>query len=208
MSILPAWLIYLLLAVSAAVENLFPPFPGDTIIAFGAYLSGRGFLGTLPVYLWSVAGNLSSHLLIYYLGRTQGRDFIKKHPRMFHSELIPRIALLYRRWGVGLIFISRFLVGMRSIVPLFAGVSRFRLRRFLFPITVSVLFHHALLVYLGHTVGRNWEQIKQILKNVNLGLGLVAVALLVVVIFWLRSLGRRRRKRLEKSIDNRGDLLQ
>ncbi len=208
MAVLPTELIYLLLAVSAAIENLFPPFPGDTIIAFGAYLAGRGVLGTLPVYLWTVAGNLSSHLLIYYLGRSQGRDFIKKHPRMFHPELIPRMVLLYRRWGMGVIFASRFMVGMRSIVPLFAGISRFRLRRFLFPITVSVLVHHALLVYLGHAVGRNWEEIKQLLRDVNLGLGLAGLVLMLVVVFWFRRLNRRRKERLEKSMVNKRDLFR
>ena len=35
---LPDCLIYLLLGMSAFVENIFPPIPGDTIIAFGAYL--------------------------------------------------------------------------------------------------------------------------------------------------------------------------
>jgi len=204
----PAWLIYLLLAVCAAIENLFPPFPGDTTIAFGAYLAGRGTLAWLPVYIWATAGNLSSHLFLYYLGRSRGRDFIKKHPRMFHAELLPRMTLLYRRWGVGLIFVSRFLVGIRSMVPLFAGVSRFRLRRFLWPLIVSVLVHHALLVYLGHTVGRNWEEIKQVLKNLNLGLGLVGLALLLLVVFWFRRLSRQRRKRLERRMGNGGDFLK
>ncbi|MBN2289286.1 MAG: DedA family protein [Candidatus Glassbacteria bacterium] len=206
-TVLPPWLLYLLLAVAAAVENLFPPFPGDTTIVFGAYLAGLGALRVLPVYLWTVAGNLASNLLIYYLGLSQGRDFIRKHPRMFHQELIPRMTLLYRRWGVGVIFISRFLVGMRTIVPLFAGVSRFRLRRFLLPIVVSILIQHALLVYLGHAVGRNWNEIKQFLGEVNLGLGFVALALLVVVIFWFRAFGRRRRKKLEKTGQNQGDFL-
>ena len=35
---LPDPLIYLALGVSAFVENVFPPIPGDTITAFGAFL--------------------------------------------------------------------------------------------------------------------------------------------------------------------------
>jgi membrane protein DedA with SNARE-associated domain len=187
---------------------MFPPFPGDTIIAFGAYLAGRGFLWWLPVYLWTVAGNFGSQLLIYYLGRSRGREFIKKHPRLFHPELLPRVALLYRRWGMRLIFFSRFLVGMRSIVPLFAGISRFKPRRFLIPITVSILVQHGVIIYLGHLVGRNWEEIKKILEEINLGLGVVAVVFVLLLVFWFRKISRHSKKRLERRMNNnKGDLL-
>ncbi|MEA2062453.1 MAG: DedA family protein [Gemmatimonadota bacterium] len=193
---------------TTAVENLFPPFPGDTITVFGAYLAGRGILAWPMVYLFTVTGNMASNLFLFYLGRGRGRNFIKNHPRLFHPELIPRVGLFYRRWGAGLIFGSRFLVGMRSIVPLFAGVTHLRPRKFLVPITVSILLQHALLIFLGHSVGKNWEEILQLVKNVNLGLGLVAAVLVVLAVFWYRKLNRYLKHELETTDENIGDSLK
>ena len=56
---LPDGLIYLLLGVSAFVENVFPPVPGDTITAFGAFLVGTQRLSFFGVYLSTTAGSTS-----------------------------------------------------------------------------------------------------------------------------------------------------
>jgi membrane protein DedA with SNARE-associated domain len=177
------------------VENLIPPFPGDTITVFGAYLAGRGFLDPLLVFASTTLGNLATNLFLYYVGLRRGREFIRKHRRLFHEDLLPRIALFYRKWGVWTILFSRLLVGLRPIVPLFAGVSRLRPRKFILPIICGIVIQHALMVYLGYTVGQKWEFIKSILKDVNLGLGLVALAVAILIFLWFRSVRKSRLKR-------------
>ena len=172
-----------------------PPFPGDTITVFGAYLAGRGFLDPVIVFSATVAGNIATNLFLYYIGIHRGRAFIRKHKRLFHEDLLPRIALFYRKWGVGTIIFSRFLVAFRSIVPLFAGVSRLRPRKFILPIICAILIQHALLVYLGYMLGQKWEFIKAVLRDINLGLGLLALALAVLIFFWFRSVRKARLKR-------------
>ncbi len=197
---LPPWLIYCLLMSASALENIFPPFPGDTITVFGAYLAGRGLIAPLPVFLFTAAGNLASNLLLYYIGLSRGRSFVMRHKRLFHQDMLARLALFYRKWGQLAIFGSRFLVGLRSMVPLFAGVSRFKPRKFIFPVTVSIIIQHTLLVWLGYTVGQRWEYIKTMLREVNLGLGVVTAVVVVAIIFWLRGVRRHRVRRLERRI--------
>ena len=199
---LPDWLIYFLLFTTSAVENIFPPFPGDTITVFGAYLAGLGFIEPVPVFIATAAGNLTSNILLYYIGLTRGRDFILRHKRLFHQDLLARLALFYRKWGQAAIFGSRFLVGLRSVVPLFAGVSRFKPRKFILPVGISILVQHTLLVWLGYTVGRRWEYIKALLREINLGLGVVAAVVVVAIFFWFRSVKRHRAKRLERRNGN------
>lgn len=190
--------------MSSALENLTPPFPGDTVTVFGAYLAGRGFLDPLPVFFMTAAGNITTNILLYYLGLRQGRAFLKKHKRLFHADLLPRIALFYRKWGVWTIFLGRFLVGLRSIVPIFAGVSRLSARKFIFPITAGVVVQHAFLVWLGFTLGNKWEYIKTVLQNINLTLGFVALAIVVLIVFWFLRVRKSRilreiRKKLRKN---------
>jgi len=54
--------LYIFLFLSAVVENLFPPIPGDTITAFGAFLVGTGRLDFLLVYTSTTLGSVA---LIY-----------------------------------------------------------------------------------------------------------------------------------------------
>ena len=193
---MPDWLIYILLYLSAVIENLMPPFPGDTITVFGAYLSGIGILNPFAVFSWTAAGNLTSNLIIYFLGRSRQSDLIRKHKWIIDNRMLARAALFYRRWGVGALFVSRFLVGLRSIVPLFAGISRVRLRRFLLPIMISIAVQHVLLVYLGYSIGENWSYIKQFLGRINLGLGVVALAVVGLLYFWIRRVLKEGRIRI------------
>lgn len=197
MASLPPWLIYTMLMSASALENIFPPFPGDTITVFGAYLAGRGLIAPLPVFLFTAAGNLASNILLYYIGLNRGRAFVVRHKWLFHRDTLARLTLFYRRWGQLAIFGSRFLVGLRSVVPLFAGVSRFKPSRFIFPVAVSITLQHLLLVWLGYTLGQRWEYIRALLGEVNLGLGVVTAIVVVALIFWFRGVRRHRARRLE-----------
>ena len=72
---LPDSFIYLALGLSAFVENLFPPIPGDTMIAFGAFLVGTGRLAFFGVYLSTTLGSLLGFMVLFWLGSYLGRKF-------------------------------------------------------------------------------------------------------------------------------------
>jgi membrane protein DedA with SNARE-associated domain len=69
LSDLPDLLVYFLLALSAYVENLVPPIPGDTITAFGAFLVGTGRLDFFGVFLSTTLGSLLGFLTLFWLVR-------------------------------------------------------------------------------------------------------------------------------------------
>ena len=84
---LPDGLIYLLLGVSAFVENIFPPIPGDTITAFGAFLVGIGRLDLVGVYTTTTLGSLAGFMSLFGIGRYLGRRFfMEKDYRFFKAE--------------------------------------------------------------------------------------------------------------------------
>ena len=72
---LPDTLIYFFLALSAFVENLVPPIPGDTITAFGAFLVGVGKLSFVGVYISTTLGSSLGFLTLFWLGGFLGRHF-------------------------------------------------------------------------------------------------------------------------------------
>jgi membrane protein DedA with SNARE-associated domain len=74
LSDLPDLLVYFLLALSAYVENLVPPIPGDTITAFGAFLVGTGRLDFFGVFLSTTLGSLLGFLTLFWLVRKRLRN--------------------------------------------------------------------------------------------------------------------------------------
>ncbi|MEE9419460.1 MAG: hypothetical protein V3W43_08280, partial [Desulfatiglandaceae bacterium] len=80
---LPDTLIYFLLGVSAFVENVFPPIPGDTITAFGAFLVGTKRLHFFGVYLSTVLGSLSGFMFLFWIGDLLGRRFFLERDYWF-----------------------------------------------------------------------------------------------------------------------------
>lgn len=176
----------------AAVENVFPPVPADTAVAIGAFISQGG-----PVFAWTVflvtwVANVTTATAVYSAGRTVGRSFFdgRLGRRLLDPRRLARLERLYDRYGIWGLFLSRFVPGVRAVVPPFAGVARLGLGRFLGAVgTASGLWYGA-LTYVAATVVK-LDEIATLLRGVNqVALG---VALVVVAALGLWYLRRRRR---------------
>jgi membrane protein DedA with SNARE-associated domain len=184
---LPNEAIYLLLLIIAFIEYFFPPFPSDTIIIFSAYLVVTGKLDFLTLYCISVAGNLCGFLGLFYLGRHYGRGFfLRKNYRFLSRDLITQLEGWFRKYGIGLIAANRFLSGIRSAVPLFAGLSNMKFIPTAAAGFLSSLLWNALLLSGGYYLGKNWQHAVTILKHYN-QVVIVLVIIVVSCILWARK---------------------
>jgi len=105
---LPNTLLYLLLGLSAFVENVFPPIPGDTITAFGAFLVATERLSFFGVYLSTTLGSLFGFMFLFWIGSLLGRRFfIEKDYRFFRAKDIIRAEEWFRKYGYFLILLNR-----------------------------------------------------------------------------------------------------
>ncbi len=189
----PLWT-YGILVISAFLENVIPPVPGDTVVVFSAYLVGRGSLEFLPVYLANCFGGISGFMVMYYLGLTKGRALLAGPGRRYFSEdSVERAGDWLARWGILLVLANRFLSGIRSVIAISAGLAGMKGSRVLIWGLASVALWNALLLWAGILVGQNWRQILVYLSNYNwmlLGLGGCAAAIWVC-----KRLLRTRQKR-------------
>lgn len=190
----PFWA-YGVLVISAFLENVIPPVPGDTVVVFSAYLVGRGSLEFLPVYLANCVGGITGFMVMYYLGLTKGRALLEGHGRRyFTQERVERAEEWLARYGILLVLANRFLSGIRSVIAIAAGLARMRSRSVLIWGLASVALWNALLLWAGILVGQNWRQILTYLSTYNwllLGLGGSVVA-----IWALKRLSRRLQARM------------
>lgn len=161
MRTLPDLLIYLMLGLSAFVENVFPPIPGDTITAFGAFLVGIGRLHFLGVYISTTLGSLAGFLCLFELGGILGRKFfIERDYRFFKAKDIIRAEAWFSRYGYFLIALNRFFPGIRSAISLAAGISGLKTVWVGLLALVSCGVWNLGWILMGYVVGTNWERAK------------------------------------------------
>jgi len=182
---------YLLLFVSAFIENAFPPIPGDTVTIIGAYLAASGRLGVWGVYLSTTFGSVLGFYTMYLIGFYSGRSFLKTRlrARIFSEEQIQKVEQWFARWGYWVLVANRFLAGTRSVVSFFAGTFHLPWYAVLLLSAISAAIWNALLIYGGFLVGMNWEMITSIVDQYNR----VIILLTIVVIGYIFYRYRQKR---------------
>jgi membrane protein DedA with SNARE-associated domain/uncharacterized tellurite resistance protein B-like protein len=185
--------------VLAAVENVIPPVPSDAAVALGALLTNQGLTTPLGVFLVTWTANLAGAAAVYFVSRRYGRRVFAT--RLGRRLLAPRsLAIIereYLRFGVVGIFVSRFLPGIRAVVPPFAGLVHLSAPRTLIPMGIASAIWYGGITILGSVIGAEWERINHILLGVNRTLGLIAVVVIVLgVVAYLVNRRRRGRERV------------
>ena len=188
METLPGALVYLVIGVMAGLENVVPPVPADVVALTGGFLAGRGVVDPWLAFLVVWLANVATALLTYWLGHRYGTMFFSgRIGRMIlHPGQMERLSRLYARHGGKVIFFSRYLPGFRAVVPIFAGTSGMGFVRAAVPLTLASGLWYGLIVYLGATAGRNWEQIRAGVEASGRWLGLAAFVLVLIVgwVWW------------------------
>ena len=179
---LPPVVTYLALLVSTIAENIFPPFPGDTVTLVAAYMVGTGALNIWMTYAVTTLGSLTGFYALYILGRLYGRRYFhRKNFRYFNRETIRKVEDLFRRRGVLLIAINRFLSGLRAVVSLVAGITKYDWHVVLGLGFVSCVLWNGAIIYAGSTLGENWTLVESWMQRFNI---LVFIAAGSLVLIW------------------------
>ena len=182
LSSLPIVALYATMFVAAGIENIFPPIPADTIVAFGTFLAARGKGTVIGAFLSVWLGNLTGASILYGAGRRYGASHIEK--RLLKDKgagAERRLRTLYERYGIGALFLSRFVPGVRAIVPPFAGALRIPFVPAIIVMGIASGIWYGLVAWLAFRVGSSWDALQSTLKQYGtiaaaaaLGIGLLA----------------------------------
>lgn len=172
--------VYLAILGACFIENLFPPFPGDSFIVAAGSLVALNRLDFSLAFLLVVAGGVSSMMLVYLVGKNYGRDyFIRKNYKYFSAADIQAVENHFQKWGALILVFSRFIVGMRTVIALVAGIGRYQPVKMLVYSVISYVIFTGLLFYLAITLVENLERIEYYFKTYNLAVWIVIGGLLV-----------------------------
>ena len=186
--------VYGVLALLAAVENVMPPVPSDAAVGLGAFLSHRGVTRPILVFLVTWAANLTGAALVYLAARRYGHRLFASRTgrRLLAPRSLAVIEREYLRFGIVGIFLSRFLPGIRAVVPPFAGLVRLGAFRTLAPMAAASAIWYGGITAVGSFLGAQWERILEILEGVNRTMGIITLVLVVTGVVWYWRARRRR----------------
>ena len=187
--------LYVFLFFSAFLENLFPPWPGDTFIILSGFLAAQSKGNIYLCFLSSWLGSLGGAALMYYAGEALLTFFRNLHDKssrfflhrflkpLFDTEKIEKVKYYFQRWGVFLVLFSRFSAGLRFFISIVAGISKMNFPLFLLCFSLGAMLWNALLLLGGWQLKENWNEILTWLQLYNtLIISILLVLLLVYLI--------------------------
>jgi membrane protein DedA with SNARE-associated domain/uncharacterized tellurite resistance protein B-like protein len=180
----------------AAVENVLPPVPSDAAVALGAFLSHRGVTTPIAVFLVTWVANLLGAAGVYLAARRYGRRLFASPTgrRLLTPRSLAVIEREYLRFGVIGIFLSRFLPGIRAVVPPFAGLVGLGPLRTFAPIGIASAIWYGGITILGAVLGAEWDRITALIAGINRTLAIVALVLAAAGTVWYLLRARQRRR--------------
>ncbi|CAN5713653.1 hypothetical protein BH24GEM1_BH24GEM1_17460 [soil metagenome] len=175
-----------------------PPVPSDAAVGLGAFLSHRGVTTPLLVFLVTWLSNLAGAALVYLAAHRYGHRLFATRTgrRLLAPRSLAVIEREYLRFGIAGIFISRFLPGIRAVVPPFAGLVRLGAVRTLVPMAAASAIWYGGITTVGAMIGARWERIVVIMEGVNRTMGILTLLLVVAgaVWYWTHRRGRARER--------------
>jgi membrane protein DedA with SNARE-associated domain len=175
---------YPALALLIALECLGLPLPGETLLIGGALIATRTHrIDIHLVVLSAVLGAITGQLIGYAIGYTLGYPMLRRYGARI-GLTASRLALgrlLFRRHGVKVVVISRFVALLRQLAGLLAGATRMSWMRFMAANIVGSVLWAAGYGYGAAALG---DTLKRVAGPLALALGIaVAIAVVAGVLF-------------------------
>lgn len=179
------------------LESALIPIPSEVVMPFSGFLVSTGQFSLVAVIVAGSLGNLAGSLIAYYLGLWGKEKVVRRMVRKFGRFVLISEKDLdlaerqFRRYGDLIVFSSRLLPAVRTLISLPAGISKVPLGRFVILTSLGSLFWSALLTYIGYALGQNWMTIGPVFRKFDMVI-ITALALLAGIYVY-RKVGRYRR---------------
>ena len=158
LSHVPLSVLYLLMAAFAAVENVFPPVPADTVVALGSWLAARGQGSAFWAFFATWVGNIAGAGAMYAVGRRHGTAWMhKRFPALGDEKNERRLRELHGRYGAISLVLSRFIPGVRALVPPFAGALRISPVTTMLSLSLASAVWYGMVSYVAFRAGADWS---------------------------------------------------
>ena len=126
------------------MENIFDLLSswGYLIVAFYSFgggmlaLAGAGILASMGkmnlelAIAIAIIFNFIGDNILFYMAQTNKKD-VKSYLDKFKGRIHARTILLMRKYGWAVVFLQKYLYGVKTLVPIIMGLSRYDLKKFI-----------------------------------------------------------------------------
>lgn len=168
--------------------------PSEIVLGYAGYLVSKGEISFTVAVICGTIGAVLQQWLLYAIGRYGGRPFLDRFGKFLHLK--PKHIDIAEKWfdkyGPVIVFTGRFVPVMRQVVSVPAGMARMKLGLFTILTVLASIPWSILFVWLGSTLGENWEKIGEKAGPYVQPIILGAIALLIVYFLYqyLRKRGK------------------
>ncbi|NDJ27898.1 hypothetical protein DMB95_07360 [Campylobacter sp. MIT 12-8780] len=158
------------------------------ILAAGVLSAGGHFSLSLCIVLAFVANTLGSTLL-FILGKYYKKDlmpYFKKHRRK-----LALAQMKIKQYGVFLLLLQKFIYGLKTFIPMAAGLAKFNFLKFFIINTFASLLWAIALGYAGFAFGAVITPFMDTLGTYPYLVPLFLLVLIVLIWFYLSSFSKK-----------------
>jgi membrane protein DedA with SNARE-associated domain len=162
---------YPVLALTLFLGAVGLPLPDGVATTVAGSLAAQGRMDWIWAGTIAVAASILGDAAGFALGRLLGREVLERHGRWlgYTPARQVRVQSLFDRWGSLTVFITRtFMSYLSSVASLLAGMSQYRLSKFLAIALVGRLIWTASYLGLGYGIGSDWEAAVGFLTDLSL----------------------------------------
>lgn len=185
--------------LTMAIESALIPLPSEIIMPFSGFLVSQGRFDFWLVGLCGAFGNLLGSWVAYWLGYwgegVVARRFIRNYGKfiLLSEGELDKAERLFRRFGNLIVFGSRVMPAIRTVISLPCGMARVPILKFSVLTFFGSLIWSYFLAWLGVLLGENWETLRPIFRKFDIAIVIIAIILIGWYIYWrLKKTARKR----------------
>jgi membrane-associated protein len=181
----PAWLAVLVVFALPALESsAFLGFviPGETAALLGGVAASQGHAPLVAVLAAAVGGAIAGDAVGYLVGRRWGRRLLDgTFGRFIRVQHLDRAESVLARRGALAVFLGRFTVALRVMIPGLAGMAGMPYRRFAAANISGGALWGVAVVIAGYLAGNSWHTVGHVISLGGIGVTLAVIALLALI---------------------------
>ncbi len=191
---------YLGVMIATAIESFFPPIPSEVIlVTAGAYAqTQQSTLALIGVAVFASLGNYLGTLPFYLIARYSADNLLPKFLKkwgvflLITPEDLKKAQALFEKRGKSIVFISRLIPGIRSLIAFPAGAAKMNFTIYTIFTLAGSFFWNILLSAIGFAAYSNKDEFFRILKPIE-NIVIIVIAVLAIlyiarVIYQIRKL--------------------
>lgn len=164
-----------------ALEYLGLPVPGETMLSLMGFLNKTLFSAVLSIFV-SAAGTFTGSMAAYGIGRKFGEPVVLKLGKPFHitGESLNKTRLFLQKHEGLYIVLSRFIPGVRHVVPYLTGINRLNTLKVVAYNILSSFIWCSFFISIGYFLGSQWKIVEHLVHQYTLIILIILLFIFVV----------------------------